>query len=194
MYTLPAVFSKKDIEIKSSLQYISSNIDTNEEYIEFLKIIFDDSPSGDINQFMLCLEESISIVFKDITHIDIDHYYELLDILEIDDDIPLSNKNINCHIFVLMMGLAIEPIENSGISLEFQIEIKQLLSSYSHLSTQEFYNKYCLFIPSLYETINNNFNEAMDSYINNGDIVPVNPDDLLDAITNIFIKPENKDI
>jgi len=34
----------------------------------------------------------------------------------------------------------------------------------------------------------------LDSYINNGDIVPVNPDDLLDAITNIFIKPENKDI
>ena len=93
-----------------------------------------------------------------------------------------------------MVGLAIEPIENSGISLEFQIEIKELISSYNQLSTQEFYNKYCLFIPRLYENINNNINEAMDSYINNGDIVPVNPDDLLDAITNIFIKPENKDI
>ncbi len=192
MNTFIEPISSDELAIKANFDYILNNI-MNEEMRSLYLVILNDYPEELQNIFIENLESSIETLYKPIFESesdsdkpilkDINNYDKFINLFILDDEEYNPKYNINSRSIILLLGFVITDVADSGIDIDLYNKIFNLFTSND---LKVFYNNYCEILPEVYEYLYEQNKDDLDELINDGYIVPINPDnnDLLEKITD----------
>ncbi len=191
MNTFIEPISSDELAIKANFDYILNNI-INEDMRSLYLVILNDYPEELQNIFVENLESSIESLYKPIFESDsdntrikkINNYDNFINLFILDDEEYNPKYNINCRSILLLLGFVITDVADSGIDIDLYNKIFNLFTSSTDLKV--FYNNYCEILPEVYEYLYEQNKDDLDELINDGYIIPINPDnnDLLEKITD----------
>jgi hypothetical protein len=192
MNTFIEQISSDELAIKANFDYILNNI-MNEEMRSLYLVILNDYPEELQNIFIENLESSIETLYKPIFESesdsdkpilkDINNYDKFINLFILDDEEYNPKYNINSRSIILLLGFVITDVADSGIDIDLYNKIFNLFTSND---LKVFYNNYCEILPEVYEYLYEQNKDDLDELINDGYILPINPDnnDLLEKITD----------
>ena len=192
MNTFIEPISSDELAIKANFDYILNNI-MNEDMRSLYLVILNDYPEELQNIFIENLESSIEILYKPIFESesdsdkpilkDINNYDKFINLFILDDEEYNPKYNINSRSIILLLGFVITDVADSGIDIDLYNKIFNLFTSND---LKVFYNNYSEILPEVYEYLYEQNKDDLDELINDGYIVPINPDnnDLLEKITD----------
>ncbi len=191
MNTFIEPISSDELAIKANFDYILNNI-MNDDMRSLYLVILNDYPEELQNVFIENLESSIELLYTPIFESksdkpilkDINNYDNFINLFILDDEEYNPKYNINCRSILLLLGFVITDVADSGIDIDLYNKIFNLFTSSNDLKV--FYNNYCEILPQVYEYLYEQNKDDLDELINDGYIIPINPDntDLLEKITD----------
>ncbi len=187
MNTFIDTISTEELAVKANFDYILNNI-VDEDIRNLYSTILNDYPEELQNVFIENLESSIESLYQPIFESssvkEIDNYDNFIKLFILDDEEYNPKYNINSRSILLLLGFIVTDIDDSGLDIDLFGKIYNLFTSTNDLI--EFYNTYCEILPEVYEFLYEQNKEELDELINDGYIVPINPDqnDLLEKITD----------
>ena len=187
MNTFIDTISTEELAVKANFDYILNNI-VDEDIRNLYSTILNDYPEELQNVFIENLESSIESLYQPIFESssvkEIDNYDNFIKLFILDDEEYNPKYNINSRSILLLLGFIVTDIDDSGLDIDLFEKIYNLFTSTNDLMV--FYNTYCEILPEVYEFLYEQNKEELDELINDGYIVPINPDqnDLLEKITD----------